>query len=86
MCKVGCFGCTENISLAEYKSVLEFPNSFGNSFNISCRVMDGPDKVIRLDSFYSVIYIFSRRVLVYHSFPLISTLREVNITPSIELN
>ena len=69
-----------------YESVLEFPDSFGNSLNISCRVMDGTDKVIRLDSFYSVISLFSRRVHVYHSFTLNYTLREVNIIPSIELN
>ena len=60
-----------------YKSVLEFPNSFGNSLNISCRVMDGTDKVIRLDSFYSVIFLFSRRVLVYYSFTLNYTLGDI---------
>ena len=34
----------------------------------------------------SAIFLFSQRVLVYHSFTLFSTLREVINTPSIELN
>ena len=79
MSKVVCFGCAENISLAEFKSVLEFPKFVLKFVKYFLLTAGGTNQVIRLSSFNSVISFFSRRVFVYSLFTLNYTQREIII-------